>query len=1853
MANTPNNGYSPDDSAIAIIGMSCRMPGACNVDEFWRNLSQGVESISFFTQEEMLADGVDPAMVEHPDLVPAQGILPDIDRFDADFFGYSPREAALIDPQQRVLLEGAVEALEHAGYDPATYPHAIGVYAGGHVPMYLLENLYGNPSLPDYSDAFQMVIGNGADFIPTRVAYKLNLKGPAVNVQTACTTSLVAAHLACQALLTGECAIALAGGAGFHFPQKSGYLSQEGMILSPDGHTRAFDAKAQGCAGGNGAGLVVLKRLAEALEDGDAIYAVVRGSAINNDGAAKVGYTAPSVEGQAEVIREALAMAGVDPAQVSYVETHGTATALGDPIEIAALTRAYREYTDRKSYCAIGTVKTNIGHVRAAAGVAGLIKTAQALHHGLIPPSLHFETPHPQIDFANSPFFVNTRLREWKTESSPRLAGVSAFGIGGTNAHMILEEAPAPAPSGPSRDAQLLVLSAKTPAALATATDNLAEYLGQNLETPLADIAYTLQRGRQAHALRRALVCHSAEDALAVLAAGDPARIATGQGGAARPVTFLFPGGGAQYVGMGRELYQTEPVFRAQVDACADRLREVLGFDLRERIYAEPTPEARQRMEHADLGLPALFVTEYALAKLWMIWGIQPQAMLGHSLGEYVAACLAGVFSLGDALRLVALRGRLFETLPAGAMLTVLLPEAELLPLLAPDHAIAAINTASSCVVSGTEAAIARLENRLAELDLVAMRLPIAVAAHCPLVAPILQEFGRFVRTLTLQAPSIPFVSNFTGDWIRPDEATDPGYWIDHLRHTVRFMQGVETLLQAPERLFLEIGPGRTLGTYVQQHPAKTDQAVLSSLRYAAEPGSDTACLLDNLGRLWVAGAAVDWEVFYAAERRRRVPLPTYPFERKRCWIEFPRNGKPRAALLAKLKPDDWFYAPHWTRTVAPAAQETARHSWLLLVDACGVGARLAEKLADSGHAVITVAPGLGFAQTGANAYTLDPASPADYAALAGGLAVRPDRPTRIVHAFGLMPPGEAALADLERAESLGFFSLIHLAQALGQAEWNDPLQITALTNNAQEVVGDDLLCPEQALLIGAVKVIPREYASMSCCAVDLALPASEAKLALLAEQLLAETAAHAANGVIAYRGKYRWTQSFRRVPMPALGEAPTPRLRQNGVYLITGGLGGVGLAIAAHLARRVRAKLVLLGRSAFPAPEHWDAWLAEHGPEHPTSRKLLQFREWQALGAEVLAQSADVANFDEMRQAVAAARARFGRIDGVIHSAGVIPSGDTITIQHKTRAAAERVLAPKARGTLVLERLFREQAPDFLVLCASAASMMGGVGQSDYAAANAFQDAYAHHIGARGGLFATAIGWGTWKDAGLAAEFAGQWLSVAPESTRFEPIRHPLFEQRAIGAAGDVIYALRLCPARHWLVGEHRVMGQPTLVGTAYLELARAALADHSGRTGVEIRELYLLNPLTLGEQEECELRVALTPQGDAWTCSILSRTGPATAWREHAHGEIALLAETDSVWHDFEALAARCRKAEIDLKHPDYRRDTGFVEVSARWENLCRVQLGEDQGLGFLSMPPAYAADSEVYGLHPALLDEATSFLLGHKNEGPHLPFRYKGVRIRENLPARLYSYIEYQQDYPQGAENPGFQIVLFDETGWECLAIAEYSLRKIQPAGFDQAEAAGASAGIPAPAALPHKTAFQDHLESGMTGPEGAEAFERVLSGSLPHVLVLTVDLDAYLEHERASLHEGGEKEAAPAIVHARPALSTAYAAPRNDTEHTVAGVFENLLGIDRIGIHDNFFHLGGNSLLATQVLARIKQATGIRLPIAAFFAGPTVAELAEQATLKQLENARQDALADILAEVAAMADGDAVASILKDR
>ncbi|MGE0158279.1 MAG: SDR family NAD(P)-dependent oxidoreductase [Gemmatimonadales bacterium] len=1315
--------------AVAVVGLGGRFPGARSLAEFWDNIQSGVESLTQFSEDELQTAGVLPAVRNAPGYVSKGTVLEDADLFDAAFFGMSPREAQILDPQQRLFLECAWEALEHAGYAPGDAQRSVGVYAGASMNTYMLSQILRAPALIAAVGGYQLMLGNDKDFLCTRVSYELDLRGPSMTIQTACSTSLVAVVMACRALAHGECDIALAGGVSISFPQRAGYLYEPGMILSPDGHCRPFDARAGGTRAGSGCGIVVLKRLDEALADRDTIHAVIRGAATNNDGSGKAGYTAPSIDGQVEVIATAQALAGIDAREVTYIEAHGTATPLGDPIEIAALTQVFRASTSERAFCRLGSLKANLGHLDAAAGVAGLIKTILALERRVIPPLVNFVTPNPQLELDTSPFVASSERAEWDGDA-PRIAGVSSFGIGGTNAHVVVEEAPR-IEERRSRDRpHVLVLSGKTPAALEQATSNLAAYLQQNPDVPIGDVEWTLQVGRTAFRHRRALVVADGAEAIRHLREPQRAPVINGtHDGAARPVVFLFSGQGSQHAGMGAALYAGEVAYRDAVDECAALLEPHLGLDIRSVLRGDAGDGS---IDQTWLAQPALFVTEYATAKLWMSWGVRPVAMLGHSIGEYVAAHLAGVLSLADALRVVAARGALMQALPAGSMAAIHLGERELASRLPKSIEIAAVNAPALCTISGPTAGVARTSEQLRGQGIDVRELRTSHAFHSHMMDPAVAPFTDLLRGVSLSSPTIPYASNVTGKWITTDDATSPSYYGRHLRGAVRFAEGVRTVAADGISSLLEVGPGNVLTTLARLTlGAEGAKRTAHSLPRPQGDRDDTTTMRDAVARLWVTGTTLNFEGMHAGGAPYRVPLPTYPFDRKRHWVEAElpaarRDGEP---IRDPGRIDDWFTASTWIRDES-ALRATPSGVWLVLGDGEALSRNVISQLRAAGAWPILVERGAAFARLSDTHFTVRPSSDSDIGAVVR--AVLSTRDAATAPTIGAMHLWATGGDPIAAADVFDVLSAVSLGMKAAVAE--TMLRVLHVSEGAESVLDEPLGHATQGLALGPVLVLPAEVPHLEMRRVDLDTTYRDGPEGT-ARDLIVEAATAGFSPRVAWRGGRRWKRAQQAIALPpALG--PEIPVKPRGVYLITGGLGGLGLAIGRWMAERFQANLLLTSRAA---------------ERTRTPRVAEALAAIEAAGSEVQVVAADAADEAAMLTAIDAARMRWGRIDGVVHAAGVAGSGSIAAL--KAEADARAVWEPKVRGLEVLVSLLGSEPLDLVVLMSSVNSIVGAPGLTDYTAANAVLDAFAEGA-TKPALWrrVISVNWGPWRDVGMAA---------------------------------------------------------------------------------------------------------------------------------------------------------------------------------------------------------------------------------------------------------------------------------------------------------------------------------------------------------------------------------------------------------------------------------------------------------------------------------------------------------------------
>jgi acyl transferase domain-containing protein/thioesterase domain-containing protein len=1796
----------PSETDIAIVGMAAHLPGAVDIGAYWENLREGRSAVRRLTDEEILASGESPAMLRNPAYVPHAALLEGFDRFDAEFFGFSPKEAAILDPQHRQFLEVAWEAMENAGHMPDSFKGRIGVFAGCGMGSYFYFNLCSNPALVESTGMFLLRhTGNDKDFLSTRVSHVFDLKGPSLGMQTACSTSLVATHYAIQALLNGECDMALAGGVTIDLPQGRGYIYKEGEVLSPDGVCHAFDHRAQGTVFGSGAGTVLLRRLEDALADGDHIWAVIKGSAVNNDGAAKAGYLAPSVEGQAACIATALAVAGAPADTVDYIECHGTGTYLGDPIEVAALTEAFRRTTDAKGFARIGSVKTNIGHLDTAAGVASLIKTTLALHHRQMPPSLNFETPNPAIDFDSSPFRVNDRLTDWPRRNGPRRAGVNSLGVGGTNAHVVLQEAPALAAADASDwPFQLITLSARSASALGEASSRLVAHLRTNPGQDLADVAFTLKEGRRAFEHRRVLVAASHEEAAAMLEAGDPRRVFTQRRlGDAPDVVFMFPGGGAQYPNMARDLYETEPVFAEWMDRGLAALGPVEAET--RALWQPPAGQeaaAAEKLRRPSQQLPLILIVEVALAKLWASWGVRPSVLIGHSMGENAAACVAGVMSLEEAVSLVHLRGKLFDTVPAGGMLSVPLSEAALKPYLG-DLDIASVNAPELTVVSGSDAGLKDLADRLRADEVETTRIAIDIAAHSKMLEPILADFRAHLAKMRLSPPQIPIISNRTGQILTDTEATSPDYWVAHLRGTVRFADGIATLRQSADRVYLEVGPGRALATLAQANGAMGGQPVPASLRHPDDTTSDDRHFIATLGRLWGCGANPDFHQLWGDARRRRVPLPTYPFQRSRYFIE---PGKAAVATDAGVLPKrhetvaEFGYRMGWRVMPAdcPVDVETelgAPLTWLVFADEAGLARSAAQRLRGAGHRVITVHAGDAFARTSDDTYTLAPEHGREgYDALLADLAIRDLNPARIGH-FWLVTAGESfrpGSSFFQRNLEQGFWSLFFLGQAMGEIGLKPLPHLLVVTSGAAQVRTEALPYPEKATVAGPVRVMPRELPGLTASLLDVDLPEAR-KTSIPAEtvtQVLEEMLAAPANTIGALRGSRRL--ETRLVPSSLPDEADVP---EGSVWVITGGFGGIGVTVAERLMRDRGAKIALVGR---------------HVPE-PGSLRAGVLSRLERLG-KVTALAADVCNPEDMRAAFDRVRSELGPIYGVVHAAGTV---DDAPLLGKDPGAADAVLSPKVHGTKLLGQLLPDGSIERLVLFSSTSTVIAPAGQADYVAANEYLNAFARHR-AGGKTKVTAINWGIWSGIGMAADADAKRQGKDAGA----PLPGQLILERMNRGEDETRFHATLTN-RHWVMDDHRLLdGTAVLPGAAWPEIAAEALAASGAAAGAKpgfaLSDLTVFRPLRLEADLPRDLRVSLI-RGRDGKQRLRARALETAGWALTAEMGVAPLTEAAEAI-DLAAIASRCPEkatAQGGMNLPSAQEDR--LAFGPRWQVLRATALGATEGLATLALPAQAVQDTANCAIHPALYDIGTGWgiaLLPKVAEGAvWAPVTTANIRVHAPFPAEIRSWVRLSGT--PGVDVASFDVTLTDPGGRVLVEVEGITFRKV---AFEEALARPAP---PNPREVqrdddaergqsPAEQRLALALAGGIRPAEGAEAFVRALGADGAQVLVSSLDLEALVRQSAAPTVTADSN--GPGF--ARPELETAYVAPRNGVERTLAGFWSELLGVAEVGVEDDFFTLGGHSLIAVRLFAMIRRQWKVDFPISILFEAPTIARCA---------------------------------------
>ncbi|MFG2216588.1 beta-ketoacyl synthase N-terminal-like domain-containing protein [Streptomyces sp. NPDC048685] len=1800
---------------IAVVGMAARFPGADTADEFWRNLCDGVESVEWRTPEELREAGVSEAECTSDKYVSASYSASELDGFDPGFFGLTQREAEIKDPQHRLFLELANTALEHAGYDHRRMTRRVGVFGGTANSPYREDYVYENAAVMRATGAMSVTVGNYPDYVAPLVSYKFGFLGPSISIYTACSTSLAAVHLAAQSLRSGECEVALAGGAQVDLPLGSGYMHAEGSIYSADGHVRPFDANASGTIFSNGGGVVVLKLLEDALKEGDTIHAVIRGSAVNNDGDDRAGFTAPGVHGQTELILDALSDAEVDPRTIGYLEAHGTGTVVGDPIELSAITEAYAQHTSERGFCALASLKGNVGHLGPAAGIASLIKAAYALREGVLPASINCTELNPALELDKTPFRLQRETTRWEQDGTPLRAAISSFGIGGTNAHAILERAPEPEPpaapeveQGEESEEQayhVLPVSARSADALERVVADLAAHLeteGGNL----ADVAGTLQNGRGRHDHRRAVVAATPEAAVAALRRqGNPALTVDGRGGKQQEVAFLFPGQGAQYPGMALGLYRTQPVYREALDRCADVLSEVLDVEVHGVLHADGDGDgegeggAAARLAETRITQPVTFAVSWALAQLWQSWGISPAAMIGHSVGEYVAATLAGVLELEDALRLVAGRGALMQGLPRGAMLALPLDAEAVRPLLDDPELVgevqlAASNSPSASVVSGTQEGVDKLREILAEMGLQATVLRTSHAFHSQMMDPVLEQFRELVASVRLSAPTLPYISNVTGDWITEQEATDPDYWVRHLRGEVRFAAGLDTLAQRGGLALLEVGAGQALSSFARQH-AMVDGGQITTAQTLRSPDKkvdDGAFVLAAAARLWACGVPLDWDRV-TGRPYRKVPLPTYPYERRRCWVDpDPGTESPQSALARQegLKPPlqaplyvpVWTESPHQRHRAGSALGET----WLVITDDDARGHELIDACRATGAFVTPAVSGFGFSDDG-DGYVVDPDDVTSVRELLDAAWSAGQAPDRVLYAAGVFTAADEVTPALAQRT---YDRLLHLAQGLTRAA-PEKLDLLVVTDRAHAVTGTENTVPYAATARGPVMAISTEVTGVHARHLDVQTTDEPGRLIRnIVRELGQDTDEH-----VVVRGARRWVRDHRPIDNEP---AESTLLRDEGVYLVTGGLGGLGLEIARDLAARHRARLVLVGRSALPAPEEWDAVLADPETGSETRRRILGVRDLESLGAEVLVGTADAADEAAMAAVVRAARERFGPINGVVHAAGL--AGGALMEIH-TPEAAEPVLSPKTAGTVLLDRLLGDE-PDFIALFSSVISICGDYGHSDYTAANAFMDAFAAYRDGSG-PYVVSINWAGWSEVGMVAD--GNLSQGIKELVRARsiPLGHPLTHRRYDDDVTLREYESEFRPGSHWVLTDHQLDGVGVMPGTSLLEMVREAVRDTTDAEHVTLSEVIFIDPLAI--PDATAIRIQLTPDGDdSWGFELTAHSVDGGGGRRvHCQGRAGVHTGAAPAAVDLDALRTSLREA--DLTGLD-ESEVGVMAYGPRWDVVTSYYHGEGgQGLAELTLPQEFHADTEGLVINPSLLDRATSFGTGGPDDHNYLPFTYRSVTVLRPMPTHCWAVQRIHSD-PQRPDFLDVDVTVTDETGRPCVVIEGYTMRSVR---LDSTQSAG---GAQAPARSEPSQRPSDRLRT----VEGQEIFRRILAQRPgAQVVVCPEGLFSRLARSR-SFGTAELSKAGTSFADGRAArtLDTPYIAPETEVEQVLSRLWGEALGVAEVGIDDEFFAIGGSSLVAVQLIARIADRLTVRLSVADLFEYVTVRALA---------------------------------------
>ncbi len=1836
------------NNRIAIVGFDCRFPGAESIDEFWQNLLAGKDSIVEFTEEQLRAAGISQATYNNPNYVRKRGIVERPDYFDAEFFHFTPREAELLDPQHRIFLECAWHALEDSGVDPFNTDRRISVYGGTGSPYHFV-NTINNKEVQKYANGTVVVTSNDKDYLTTRVSYKLNLTGPSVNMQCACSTAMVSVVLGMDSLLNYQTDVLLAGGATIDLIAHQGYMYQQGGLESPDGTCRTFDKGANGTTFSRGCGVVALKRLEDAIADKDHIYAVILSGAINNDGNRKAGYSAPSVDGQIEVITESLELAEIDAASLSMVEAHGTATSVGDPIEVNSLSEAFLQYTDNKDYCAIGSVKTNIGHTDVASGMASLIKTALSLKHGVIPASLHFEEPNPAINFADSPFYVNTTTKTLEKNGTPARALVNSFGVGGTNACVILEEAPQAESIAATHDYDLLFVSAHHKKSFSGYCAAIKQWLVDDPDINLNAFAHTSRIGRRKMKYKGAIPFKDRTELLSRL--DEEILPLTTASTEERELVWMFPGQGNQFIDMGLELYQHDAIFRETIDYCAVTMEPLLGLDIREIVYPKEhyRNQAEELLERTYITQPAIFMVSYAMALVLQNKGLQPDALIGHSVGEYVAATLAGIIGLEDALKAVAFRGKLVYDLPKGSMLAVLLSEPELQDVLPEGLDIAVINSPELVVVSGATEEIEAFAKSLEEKNIFSKKLSTSHAFHSRMMASSLGSFREFFQDIVLHKPTIPIISTVTGQQLSDREAQDHEYWVQHLLKPVLFAAATANRLAEPSVVFLECGPGQSLESAVKRQLQQgMPHAVVGSL-YVGEDSVNA--LHASLGKLWIEDIHIDYARCFDSAQYQKVRFPLLPFNRKSYRLDFSENTlQGEVENVKKENVEEWFYIPSWKRTAAielvPAnvvEQSQLPVKWLVF-SADSSGDAIADTIRAKGADCTVIRFAAQYDEEDGR-IAIRMGEKDDYQKMLGSL-MQEECQLHIIHAWNFTLLGTEEEISLENAGDYldrGFYSLLYLEQALIANANVSAVSLTCLVNDAFLVSGKRGVRPEKSLSVGPIRVLFKEHTTMRTKLVNLETAAID-DFGQVIDKLILETEIETDETIISYTGCSRWTEIIEPVSIKSNGSLKTELLKENGVYLITGGSGGIGKTLSRMIAETCACSLIWTGRRELPARDDWQALIAASDTEPNLKDTLETILQIEQLGSTVYYHSVDVIDFEAMEKMVRSVEREIGAIDGILHSAGTA-GGAVIALQN--RAETEKVLAPKVVGALVLRQIFQHRQLDFVYLFSSVTSIFGEIGRLDYTSANAFLDGLSHTD------FFTAktvcsVNWGQWGMIGMAADWqrdkkkkiaAGGGIQEKPLAVTKKSV--PVELEFLLGTGDEEYYSVKVNDKDHWILNEHLVSGMPTLVGTAFVDILKKWFEVKGFAGNMRIFDAHFLAPMIVINNVLPDLQlVCEQTEGNSYTFLFRSRaSSTGDGWKENFSGVVAASSDAngkDVV--DVATLIDSFSAPPVTDRHFLSVHDSNnkkILQYSKRWDCKEEIYVGDNEWLSRLELPEELIQDFASYQIHPAMLDVATSAHFVHlaTNTYVFLPYAYKEMEVHKALVRDFYCHAKLARPFRNGDNNIYFDFALYDTSGELLITIKGYSFIKV-------GEVSSTDTSLTETMKNDEWKAESVMEEDDMLPEEGKKAFSMLLGyPDLRQAIIYTLDFpldfkESKISYYRQKLLDKKRKAEQSKDIDDRPDIDTAYEAPENEIEKSIAAIWSGVLGINKLGASDSFIELGGNSLLAIQVISGISEEFGVEVEASEFVKHGTIRAQADLILVKILEEHAESDIEELL-------------------